>query len=119
MKQLAFGSYGKRISWTLVTSMLLQFVLFAFPRVGDAQVAALPSVAILDFGSYPGVRAGSLYTRTATDAVWLEMNRGGGYDITPRATVNEELQKLDLPTVNARGSIQRIGQALGVKYVLS
>ncbi|MFM7320465.1 MAG: hypothetical protein ACKO5K_02935 [Armatimonadota bacterium] len=119
MKHLAFGGVVRRISWTLVSAFMLQLLVLANPRPSQAQVTALPSVAILDFGSYPGVRVGNVQTRNATDAVWLEMNRAGGYDIAPRATVNEELNKLDLTGAPDRSSLQRIGQSLGVKYILS
>jgi hypothetical protein len=61
----------------------------------------------------------AIQSRNATDAVWLEMSRGGGYDITPRSTVVEELSKLDitLPTNNI--GLLRLGQSLGVKYIVT
>ena len=47
------------------------------------------------------------------------MSRGGGYDITPRSTVIEELSKLDitLPTNNI--GLLRLGQSLGVSYIVT
>ncbi len=98
---------------------MLQLLILAVPRPVRAQVTALPSVAILDFGVNPGVRVSAIQSRNATDAVWLEMSRGGGYDITPRSTVVEELSKLDitLPTNNI--GLLRLGQSLGVKYIVT
>lgn len=119
LKQIVLGSVGRRISWTLICTMILQLLILAVPRPVRAQVTALPSVAILDFGTYPGVRVSAIQSRNATDAVWLEMSRGGGYDITPRSTVVEELSKLDitLPTNNV--GLLRLGQSLGVKYIVT
>lgn len=119
LKQIALGSIGRRISWTLICTMMLQLLILAVPRPVRAQVTALPSVAILDFGVIPGVRVSAIQSRNATDAVWLEMSRGGGYDITPRSTVVEELSKLDLTLPTNNIGLLRLGQSLGVKYIVT
>ncbi|MBC8143767.1 MAG: hypothetical protein H7Y38_20240, partial [Armatimonadetes bacterium] len=104
----------------LVTTLLLPLLMMTLPaKPARAQVARLPQVAVLDFGVLPAVKASGILGRNATDAVVIEMTRTGRYDVSPRATVNQQLADLGLATPLNNIGIQKLGQALGSDFVAS
>ncbi len=121
LRTWVYGSnWGKRISLMLVTTLLLPLLMMTLPaKPARAQVARLPQVAVLDFGVLPAVKASGILGRNATDAVVIEMTRTGRYDVSPRATVNQQLADLGLATPLNNVGIQKLGQALGSDFVAS
>ena len=120
MRQLVLGSLGRRISWTLVTVLLLPLLIMAAPpRQAHAQLARVPSVAVLEFGVLTNSRTSAILGRNATDAVVVEMTRTGRFDPISRGQLNQQLQELGLTQPLNNNGIQKLGQALGVDYVAS
>ncbi|WP_395144506.1 hypothetical protein, partial [Armatimonas sp.] len=112
MRNLVLGSFGRRISWSLVTALLLPVLMLAMPKQVKAQTTRIPSVAALDFGVSPGVGATQIDGRSATDAVATEMTNTSRYEITPRTVLNQEIQKQGLSAPFNTIGIQRLGRAL-------
>ncbi len=121
MREWVYGSeWGKRISYTLVMSILLPLLLLTLPaKRANAQVARLPQVAVLDFGVLPAVKASGILGRNATDAVVIEMTRTGRYDVSPRATINQQIADLGLTLPLDNIGLQKLGQNLGSDFVAS
>lgn len=119
MRYWVYGSdWGKRISYLLVMSLLLPLLVMALPaKHAMAQVARQPQVAVLDFGVQSSIKASGILGRNATDAVVIEMTRTGRYDVTPRATVNQQLADLGLTTPLDNVGIQKLGQNLGADFI--
>lgn len=118
MRYLVQGALGRRISWMLVTTLLLPLLaLAAMPREARAQLTRTPQVAVLDFGNLAGAQAGGILGRQATDAVVVEMSRTGRFDPTPRTQLNQQLQDLGLTPPLDNIGIRKLGQALGVDFV--
>ncbi len=118
MTYLVEGAWARRISWMLVTTLLLpMLVLAATPRQAAAQLNRIPQVAVLEFGNRPNAQGGGILGRQATDAVVVEMTRTGRFDPTPRTQLNQQLQELGLNPPLDNIGIRRLGQALGVDYV--
>ncbi len=111
---------GRRISWSLVTALLLPLLVMALPaKRAEAQVTRLPAVAALEFTVLPSIKASGILGRNATDAVVLEMQRTGRFDVTPRTQLNQQLQELGLTPPLDNNGVVRLGQALGVDFVLT
>ena len=120
MRQLVLGSLGRRVSWTLVTALLLPLLILAAPpRQARAQLARIPAVAVLEFGVLTNSRTSAILGRNATDAVVVEMTRTGRFDPISRTQLNQQLQELGLTQPLNNNGIQKLGQALGVDYVAS
>ena len=112
------GAWARRISWTLVTTLLLPLLTLALsPRPSQAQLTRIPQVAVLDFGSLTGPRAGGILGRQATDAVVVEMTRTGRFDVTPRSQLAQQIQDLGLTLPLDNIGQRKLGQALGVDFV--
>lgn len=118
MRNLVRGVWAGRISWLLVTTLLLPLTLLGgAPRAARAQLTRIPQVAVIDFGNLSSGQAGGILGRQATDAVVVEMTRTARFDVTPRSQLSQQLQDLGLtPPLNNIG-IRKLGQALGVDYV--
>jgi TolB-like protein len=120
LRYLVNGSLGRRVSWTLITALLMPLLVLAMPpRQARAQVQRLPAVAVIDFGVLPDIKSKTIVGRSATDAVVVEMTRTGRFDVTPRTQTNQQLQALGLNLPVNNIGIQKLGQALGVDYVVS
>ena len=120
MRQLVLGTIGRRVSWTLVTALLLPLLIMAAPpRQARAQLARIPAVAVLDFGVLTDSRTSAILGRNATDAVVVEMTRTGRYDPISRTQLNQQLQESGLTQPLNNNGIQKLGQALGVDFVAS
>ena len=120
MRQLVLGTIGRRVSWTLVTALLLPLLIMAAPpRQARAQLARIPSVAVLEFGVLTDSRTSAILGRNATDAVVVEMTRTGRFDPISRTQLNQQLQELGLTQPLNNNGLQKLGQALGVDYVAS
>lgn len=118
MRLLVQGALGRRVSWMLVTTLLLPLlILAAAPRQARAQLTRVPTVAVIDFGNLANLRAGGILGRQATDAVVVEMTRTGRFDVTPRSQLNQQLQELGLTVPLNNIGIQKLGQALGVDFI--
>lgn len=118
MKFLVQGASGRRISWLLVTTLVLPLLVMAWaPRSARAQLTRTPQVAVIDFTNLAGGPSGSILGRQATDAVVVEMTRTGRFDVTPRSQLNQQLQDLGLTLPLDIIGIQKLGQALGVDFV--
>lgn len=119
LRHWMLGSLGRRVSWTLVASLILPLLVLAVPQPAQAQLSRLKSVIALEFGVLPSVRASSIVGRNATDAVAIELSRSGEYDVRPRAELNQALQEQQLSLPLDINGIQRLGGAMSVDYALS
>jgi TolB-like protein len=120
LRQLVSGSLARRISFLLVTALVLPLLVLAMPlKQAHAQLDRLPTVAVLDFGVLTGSKTSAILGRSATDAVVVEMTRTGRFDVTPRTQLNQELQDLGLTPPLSNNGIQKLGQALGVDRIAS
>jgi hypothetical protein len=100
---------------TLLLVLLIALPAFLFSSAASAQVNRLPLVAVLDFTTpNPG---DTILARQVTDAVVLELQRSGRFDILPRAQLIQGVQALGLHSPLERTGLQRLGQALGVEYI--
>jgi hypothetical protein len=112
----------RNVDWMrgLFRRALLLVVLAALPalfaaRPASAQVNRLPLVAVLDFTT-PN-RGDTILARQVTDAVVLELQRSGRYDVVPRQQLIQGVQSLGLRSPLERTGLQRLGLALGVDYI--
>lgn len=99
---------------------LLLVLLTALPTLllspsASAQLNRLPLVAVLDFATPD--RGDTILARQVTDAVVLELQRSGRFDILPRTQLAQGVQALGLHSPLERTGLQRLGQALGVEYI--
>ena len=121
MRHLVSGSLARRISWTLVTTLVLPLLILAMPpRQAHAQLSTpLKSVAVLDFGVLTNSPTSAILGRNATDATVVELQHTGRYDVTSRQALDQQLRDLDLSAPLDNIGIQKLGGALGVDYVAS
>jgi len=122
LRHLVTGSLARRISWTLVAALILPLlVLAAPPKQAFAQATVpLKTVAVLDFGFFGSSSTSAIQGRNATDAVVVEMERTGRFDVTSRQQLDQQIKELDLSQpILSNNAIQKLGQALSVDYVAS
>jgi hypothetical protein len=115
---LGEGAWARRVSYLLVTTLLLPLMVFAAARPAGAQLTRTPLVAVLEFGNRANAAgAGGILGRQATDATVVEMTRTGRFDVTPRTQLNQQLQASGLTPPLDNIGIRRLGQDLGVDSV--
>ena len=117
MKRFRKGLIARALSWTLIVAMIVPGIASLTAVPAAAQQAARGTVAVVDFTVRPGLQQ-ALLSRTATDAVAMELSRAG-FNVLPRTQVQNALQELSLEPILDRLGVMKLGKTLAVDSIVS
>jgi len=117
VKRFRKGLIARALSWTLIVAMIVPGIASLTPVPAAAQQAARGTVAVVDFTVRPGLQQ-ALLSRTATDAVAMELSRAG-FNVLPRTQVQNALQELSLEPILDRLGVMKLGKTLAVDSIVS
>ena len=111
-------SGGFAVLGSLLSVLLFTIAgLFGTPRPAQAQLTIQPSI-VLDFSVAPGID--TIYGRKAADALAVELQKSGDYEIVPRQQVEQAIATLPgLAPPYTPATQGRLAQAVNATVVFS
>ncbi len=107
-----FAAFG-----SLLSMLLLLVGILGTPNPARAQLTIQPAI-VLDFSTAPGID--SIYGRKAADALAVELQKSGDYEIVPRQLVEEKVATLPgLAPPYTPATQGRLAQAASASVVFS
>lgn len=110
-----WNPYKKSLGWFLSLALLAPSVFYVGLARGipaEAQIAAKPLIVVYDFENQTKI-GGGLLGRSATDAVVVEMQRSGRYEVVRRDQVIQEMEIQELSPPLDSVAMAKIAEALG------